>query len=91
MCERMTVRFGRVEVQRRAGSRTDQIGVSLVYAASKGHILIDRELYRSHAWIDDRSRCREAHIPDEVEFATKPQLARQMLESGRDRCKMGRS
>ncbi len=57
-----------------------QIGVFLAYATSKGHTLIDRELYVPQVWIDDRPRCREAHIPDEVEFATKPQLARQMLQ-----------
>lgn len=57
-----------------------QIGVFLAYVTSKGHTLIDRELYLPQAWADDRPRCRGAHIPDEVEFATKPQLARQMLE-----------
>lgn len=57
-----------------------QIGVFLAYATSKGHTLIDRELYLPQAWIDDRKRCQEAHIPDEVSFATKPQLAREMLQ-----------
>ncbi|WP_437229261.1 IS701 family transposase [Planctomicrobium sp. SH661] len=57
-----------------------QNGVCLAYATLKGHTLIDRELSLPQAWADDRPRCREAHIPDEVEFATKPQLARQMLE-----------
>lgn len=60
-----------------------QIGVFLAYATSKGHTLIDRELYVPQAWTNDRPRCREAHIPDEVEFATKPQLARQMLQRAR--------
>ena len=57
-----------------------QIGVFLAYAAPEGVALIDRELYRPKEWTEDRERCREAHIPDEVPFATKPQLARQMLE-----------
>lgn len=57
-----------------------QIGVFLAYATCKGHALIDRELYLPQTWTDDRKRCREAHIPDEVEFATKPQLARRMLQ-----------
>jgi len=56
-----------------------QIGVFLAYATANGHTLIDRELSLPQAWTDDRERCREAHIPDEVAFATKPQLARQML------------
>lgn len=60
-----------------------QIGVFLAYATAKGHTRIDRELYLPQAWIDDRGRCREAHIPDAVEFATKPQLARAMLQCAR--------
>jgi len=31
------------------------------------------------SWTGDRDRCRVAGIPDSVEFATKPQLARRML------------
>lgn len=57
-----------------------QIGVFLAYAAPEGVALIDRELYLPKAWMEDRTRCREAGIPDAVEFATKPQLARHMLE-----------
>jgi SRSO17 transposase len=57
-----------------------QIGVFLAYASAHGHTLIDRELYLPREWTDDRERCRHAGIPDEREFATKPELARQMLE-----------
>ncbi len=57
-----------------------QIGVFLAYAAPDGVALIDRELYLPKAWTDERARCREAGIPDEVRFATKPALARRMLE-----------
>ncbi len=57
-----------------------QIGVFLAYAAPEGVALIDRELYVPKAWIEDRERCREAGIPDDVSFATKPALARRMLE-----------
>lgn len=57
-----------------------QIGVILAYAAPEGVALIDRELYVPKAWIEDRERCREAGIPDDVSFATKPALARRMLE-----------
>lgn len=56
-----------------------QIGVFLAYSSSKGHALIDRELYIPKDWIEDRDRCRKAHIPGEIPFATKPELARQML------------
>jgi SRSO17 transposase len=57
-----------------------QIGVFLAYASSRGHTLLDRELYLPKSWTDDQERCREAHVPAEVVFATKPELAQRMLE-----------
>jgi SRSO17 transposase len=57
-----------------------QIGVFLAYAAAQGTALIDRALYLPQSWTDDRPRCRQAHIPDEVAFATKPKMALQMLQ-----------
>jgi hypothetical protein len=42
--------------------------------------VIDRELYLPRSWIGDLARCQAAGIPVEVEFATKPQLARRMIE-----------
>jgi SRSO17 transposase len=57
-----------------------QIGVFLAYHTPRGRALIDRELYLPTSWTDDRDRCRRAHVPDEVEFATKPQQAKAMLE-----------
>jgi len=56
-----------------------QIGVFVAYASRHGHALIDRELYLPESWTDDRPRCRQAGIPDQVGFHTKPQLARRML------------
>jgi len=56
-----------------------QIGVFLGYASPLGHALLDRELYLPEEWTDDRKRCRQAGIPEERRFATKPQLAQQML------------
>jgi SRSO17 transposase len=58
-----------------------QLGVFLGYAAPLGaRALIDRELYVPESWIGDRDRCREAGIGEDVAFATKPELARKMLE-----------
>lgn len=63
-----------------AGRRENsQIGVFLSYASSKGAAFIDRALYLPEEWTQDRVRCREAGIPDKVEFATKGELAQQML------------
>jgi SRSO17 transposase len=61
-----------------------QLGVFLAYATSKGRTLIDRELYLPKSWTGDRDRCRDAAIPDEVEFATKSVLAQQMLARALD-------
>jgi SRSO17 transposase len=60
-----------------------QIGVFLAYASRYGHTLVDRELYLPAAWTDDRERCRRAGLPAARAFATKPTLARQMLERTR--------
>ncbi len=63
-----------------AGRRENsQVGVFLLYASSKGAAFIDRALYLPEEWTADRVRCREAGIPDVVEFATKGELAQQML------------
>jgi SRSO17 transposase len=56
-----------------------QIGVFLAYASPLGYTLLDRELYLPKAWANDPSRCRQAGIPEDRRFATKPQLAQQML------------
>jgi SRSO17 transposase len=56
-----------------------QIGVFLSYASPLGHVLLDRELYVPKEWSADGARCRQAGIPTDRPFATKPQLARQML------------
>jgi len=60
-----------------------QIGVFLAYASDRGEALIDRELYLPKEWIADRDRCAAAGIPDDVGFATKPELAQLMVESAR--------
>ena len=57
-----------------------QIGTFLAYASPKGRALIDRELYLPRSWTDDRDRCVKAAVPDAVQFATKPQQARMMIE-----------
>ncbi|MBO0884276.1 MAG: IS701 family transposase [Mycobacterium sp.] len=56
-----------------------QLGVFLTYTSAKGRALIDRELYLPKSWTDDPERCGEAGIGEDVEFATKPELARRML------------
>jgi len=57
-----------------------QIGVFLSYTSIYGHTMLDRALYLPKSWIQDRERCREANIPEEVKLATKPELAIQLIE-----------
>jgi SRSO17 transposase len=59
-----------------------QIGTFLAYATPDGHrVLLDRELYLPEdSWAVDRERCREAGVPDEVPFRTRPQQVRLMVE-----------
>jgi SRSO17 transposase len=57
-----------------------QIGVFLVYATARGHTFLDRALYLPRSWTAQARRCRAAGIPAPVGFATKPKLARQMLQ-----------
>ena len=56
-----------------------QIGVFLTYASQAGHTLVDREVYLPKSWTEDPERCRGADVPEEVVFATKPELAARML------------
>ena len=56
-----------------------QVGVFLSYVTARGHALIDRELYLPMEWCENQERRREAHIPESVRFATKPELAVRML------------
>jgi SRSO17 transposase len=56
-----------------------QVAVYLVYASGAGHAVIDRELYLPRAWTCDPDRCQAASVPDEVGFATKPELATAMI------------
>src|SRR5207237_6928173 len=45
-----------------------QIGVFLAYASSKGHTLLDRELYLPKEWAEDETRRKETGVPQEVQF-----------------------
>jgi SRSO17 transposase len=75
---------GSVGVQRQysgtAGRiENSQVGVFLSYASARGRALIDRRVYLPKCWIDDPQRCAAAGVPAEVGFATKPELALDMI------------
>jgi SRSO17 transposase len=58
-----------------------QVAVYVTYAGRHGHALIDRRLYLPRSWADDRERRTAAGVPHEVSFATKPQLAGDMIDA----------
>jgi SRSO17 transposase len=57
-----------------------QVGVFLCYASDQGAALVDRELYLPEEWAADRERRHAAAVPEARQFATKPELARRMIE-----------
>jgi SRSO17 transposase len=61
-----------------------QVAVYLVYATDAGHGLVDRELYLPRSWTNDPERLQAAGVPDQVGFATKPELATRMLARALD-------
>lgn len=64
-----------------AGKITNcQIGVFAAYVSRHGHAFIDRALYLPKAWTEDAGRMAAAHVPDKTAFATKPALARTLIE-----------
>jgi SRSO17 transposase len=63
-----------------AGKITNcQIGVFASYVSRHGHAFVDRSIYLPKEWTDDARRLKAAHVPDDVEFATKPKIARRMI------------
>lgn len=63
-----------------AGKVTNcQIGVSLTITTRTEHVPIDFELYLPKTWADDPARRKEARIPKDVQFKTKPELALAMI------------
>lgn len=56
-----------------------QVGVFLAYASRFGQALIDRRLYLPEAWAKDAGRRAKAHVPEEIAFATKIEIARDMI------------
>jgi SRSO17 transposase len=59
-----------------------QIGVFAAYVSpthAQARTLVDRALYLPKEWAEDAARRQAAHVPESVRFATKPQLARQLI------------
>jgi DDE superfamily endonuclease len=54
--------------------------VFAAYVTASGHAWADFDVYMPERWAQDLPRRRAAGIPDDLEFATKPQLAIGQLE-----------
>ena len=61
-----------------------QIGVFLAYASRFGQALIDRRLYLPEAWATDAARRAKTQVPSELAFATKPEIARDLIAAALD-------
>jgi SRSO17 transposase len=63
-----------------AGKITNcQVATSLTVATRTEQVPIDFDLYLPESWANDAARRREARIPDDVQFATKSELALQLM------------
>lgn len=56
-----------------------QVAVSVTVATRTMHVPIDMDLYLPRSWTDDRARCRAAHIPDDVGYRPKWQIALDLI------------
>jgi SRSO17 transposase len=57
-----------------------QVGVYMGYASPQEHALVDVQLFLPRDWARDKVRRRKCHVPKEVKFCTRHELALQMLD-----------
>ena len=57
-----------------------QVGVFLVGVVPAGTLLLDHQLYLPKEWLKDKYRRTKTHIPKEIRFQTKPQIAISQLK-----------
>ena len=64
-----------------AGKVTNcQTAVSLSLTTGSEHVCADFALYLPESWANDKGRRKQAHIPDDVVFRTKPEIAIDMIK-----------
>lgn len=56
-----------------------QVAVSISLACEQGSLPVAWQLYLPHNWAQDAVRRKKAGIPEDIEFATKPEIALQQL------------
>lgn len=57
-----------------------QVGVYMAYVSPQEHALVDFRLFLPKEWASDRARRKKCHIPKDVKFCTRHELALQMLD-----------
>ena len=56
------------------------VTVHLGYAVDQFHTLLDGELFLPQSWSNDRTRCREAGIPDTLVYRPKTEIALELYD-----------
>jgi SRSO17 transposase len=56
-----------------------QVNVQVAVSDGQVAVPVGARLYLPESWTEDRARCQAAGVPDEVSFATKPQIALELL------------
>src|SRR6185312_3859523 len=59
------------------------VTVHLAYARDGFHCVLDGELFLPESWSDDRDRCREAGIPDDMVYRPKWKIALELYDRAR--------
>ena len=60
-----------------------QVGVFLVGVTPAGSGLLDHQLFLPEDWAQDPKRREKTHVPEEITFQTKPQIAAEMIRRTR--------
>jgi SRSO17 transposase len=60
-----------------------QVGVYLGYVSRREQALVDVRLFLPQSWADNPRRRAKCHVPPDVVFATKLQLALELIEANR--------
>lgn len=56
------------------------VTVHLGYAVADFHCLVDADLFLPESWSEDRDRCREAGVPDDVVYRPKSEIALELYD-----------